>query len=834
MTNLNDLFKAAADEKKRLKEEKENPLPVKAIKQPQQKIAEPENLVAAAMALLNADSFQQPAPRPIDQNLSAITKKLQFLEQSIGKIAALGAGSGEVNLRWLDDVDRSTIANGLFLKYNSTKNKFEFANPVESADHSIYATVSYVNGLKDRIVSPNDTYATFIDNTGTTTSAGNIVPGANTHTLGTAAIPWKDIYISQGSLYIGDVNPAVDAVSLKNTSGYIVVSRGGLKVTDNTDTYEIFQLDSTGKLILKSEQPLATTTPAVSLIGNLSGNQLPTSNLGVMLQATGTQDQPSRIYLDGIGVQSGGANAYAAFIGRSARGSASSPTQSRAGDIIARFGGNAYATTLGVNSISNVRIDMVATDNQTSTNRGSRLEFWTTPSGSVVPERSAHIDSAGIDLSEATDVNAGITFKNGSLLKYWPSVTGNNTKILRTDGTNFFWDSETVVAGQVIFKGDWSAANPPGGGTPTISNATGSAGWQYIVNAAGTQNLGSGNITFAIGDLVIHNGTRYVKIDGTTPQVQSNWTESNSALPAFILNKPTLATVATSGSYLDLSNRPTIPAAQIQSDWTQSNNANLDFIKNKPVVASANTANAIVVRDASGDFSAGTISATRLSLAAGTTTVAPLKFTAGDYLSTPVAGTIEYDGNMFYTTPQQATRGMIESKQVYINKSQKLLQNSGSQQTLLDITNGVAVSYGKRYKFKIMSTVRVVANNVNLFFAIGGTATYYRCKYQATVGKGTYGPGMMPTTVVEVTGSADGQVKNTINISQGGAGGTYFNMTIEGTFDTQYSGYCNPIVLLSPNPGYPNSYVVEGAYMEVYPIGDAITANNNTVIGNWS
>lgn len=44
----------------------------------------------------------------------------------------------------------------------------------------------------------------------------------------------------------------------------------------------------------------------------------------------------------------------------------------------------------------------------------------------------------------------------------------------------------------------------------------------------------------------------------------------------------TLATVAKSGSYNDLSNKPSIPAAQIQSDWTQSDNTKLDYIKNKP------------------------------------------------------------------------------------------------------------------------------------------------------------------------------------------------------------------------------------------------------------
>jgi hypothetical protein len=87
----------------------------------------------------------------------------------------------------------------------------------------------------------------------------------------------------------------------------------------------------------------------------------------------------------------------------------------------------------------------------------------------------------------------------------------------------------------------------------------------------------------------------------TFGQVQSDWNETTTSAPDFIKNKPTIpvvptlvsaftndagylttvgwaavtgkptfATVATSGSYLDLSNTPTIPAAQVNSDWTAS------------------------------------------------------------------------------------------------------------------------------------------------------------------------------------------------------------------------------------------------------------------------
>lgn len=47
-------------------------------------------------------------------------------------------------------------------------------------------------------------------------------------------------------------------------------------------------------------------------------------------------------------------------------------------------------------------------------------------------------------------------------------------------------------------------------------------------------------------------------------------------------NTSSLSTVATSGSYNDLSNKPSIPAAQVQSDWNQSDNTAVDYIKNKP------------------------------------------------------------------------------------------------------------------------------------------------------------------------------------------------------------------------------------------------------------
>jgi len=69
------------------------------------------------------------------------------------------------------------------------------------------------------------------------------------------------------------------------------------------------------------------------------------------------------------------------------------------------------------------------------------------------------------------------------------------------------------------------------------------------------------------------------------PQVVADWSAVSG--PSRILNKPVLASVATSGSYTDLSNKPVIPPAQIQSDWGQTDPFQRDFINNKPEIPAA-------------------------------------------------------------------------------------------------------------------------------------------------------------------------------------------------------------------------------------------------------
>lgn len=84
--------------------------------------------------------------------------------------------------------------------------------------------------------------------------------------------------------------------------------------------------------------------------------------------------------------------------------------------------------------------------------------------------------------------------------------------------------------------------------------------------------LGSGNITIQ---------------GGGGSAVQSDWNQSDSTADDYIKNKPSLATVATSGSYDDLDDKPTIPAAQVQSNWNESDTSSKAYIQNKPTIPAA-------------------------------------------------------------------------------------------------------------------------------------------------------------------------------------------------------------------------------------------------------
>jgi hypothetical protein len=106
------------------------------------------------------------------------------------------------------------------------------------------------------------------------------------------------------------------------------------------------------------------------------------------------------------------------------------------------------------------------------------------------------------------------------------------------------------------YQNSWDALT----NSPVLADGAGAAGDAYIVGVAGTQDLGSGSITFNVGDLVIYNGTVWQKIVGVAPGVSS----VNGFTGAVTLTADNIAESATrfyltalQNSAVDAANNPT-------------------------------------------------------------------------------------------------------------------------------------------------------------------------------------------------------------------------------------------------------------------------------------
>ena len=101
------------------------------------------------------------------------------------------------------------------------------------------------------------------------------------------------------------------------------------------------------------------------------------SQSGTMLHITGKANTPSRIIFDSFSTDG---SAYGLIAGRTARGTVVSPTATQNNDILMRMAGNGWGTT-GFAPLGVARIDIVATENYSDTNRGSKIVFYNVANG---------------------------------------------------------------------------------------------------------------------------------------------------------------------------------------------------------------------------------------------------------------------------------------------------------------------------------------------------------------------------------------------------------------------------------------------------------------------
>ena len=99
--------------------------------------------------------------------------------------------------------------------------------------------------------------------------------------------------------------------------------------------------------------------------------------------------------------------------------------------------------------------------------------------------------------------NFGIKFKDNTIQETAAiplTQKGNAYGVVPLNGATKI-DPIYLPAGGLSYQGIWNASN----NYPLLADGVGTAGDQWIVGTAGTQNLGSGPITFALGDFAILN-----------------------------------------------------------------------------------------------------------------------------------------------------------------------------------------------------------------------------------------------------------------------------------------------------------------------------------------
>ena len=116
--------------------------------------------------------------------------------------------------------------------------------------------------------------------------------------------------------------------------------------------------------------------------------------------------------------------------------------------------------------------------------------------------------NAGLDILSAASVSAQqalLLLSSGAFLE-----AGAASGLATLDVSGKI-PADQLPVSVMEYKGAWNAST----NTPALVDGTGDSGDVYRVSVAGSQDLGSGAITFEVGDYAIYNGTIWERLDGT-------------------------------------------------------------------------------------------------------------------------------------------------------------------------------------------------------------------------------------------------------------------------------------------------------------------------------
>jgi len=143
--------------------------------------------------------------------------------------------------------------------------------------------------------------------------------------------------------------------------------------------------------------------------------------------------------------------------------------------------------------------------------KGSGTSAFT--ASSTVPST----DITGLGTMSTQNANAvaitGGTMSGVTVTGYIPTTDrgiANGVASLDGSGTVPVSQLPAAVLGALSYQGTWNAST----NTPTLASSTGTKGYYYVVNVAGSTNL-NGITDWVVGDWAVYNGSAWQKIDNT-------------------------------------------------------------------------------------------------------------------------------------------------------------------------------------------------------------------------------------------------------------------------------------------------------------------------------
>jgi hypothetical protein len=287
--------------------------------------------------------------------------------------------------------------------------------------------------------------------TGSINISGDIIPTASSSfDLGSITNPWRSLYVQSGSISIqSDIPGGIPAV-ISNANGNVSIAAAGFQL--KSGSYIPFEVSTTARTIIRVPNIPANDVGGLSIIGSSDGSYQGVTNAGGLLHLTSNDGASSRITSDAFGT-----TAFAAYVGRKARGTAASPLPVQSNDTLSRISsigwtGPEYGFTMSASlTTAPTSIDVIALENFTTSSFGTAFKFFNSPLGNTTRVLTAQIDATGIQTSGSVRAASFTGSFSGSLVG--TAVNAQTASYVNPLNQNVVITGSLLVSGSTIHTG---------------------------------------------------------------------------------------------------------------------------------------------------------------------------------------------------------------------------------------------------------------------------------------------------------------------------------------------------------------------------------------------